>query len=173
MTHLLVAEFESAEAMKRAAGEAAGKGFPADDALTPFPVPEVMKHLTYRKKPVMGWAMALLGAAGACTIWFVEWFSSTRNYPFISGSRPFNSWEIYFLVTVEAAILCSGVGGFIVWLFDCGLPSLHHPLFDVSRIERASQDRFFLVFEVRETLRDEIATLVSHLRPLSTTEVAL
>ena len=34
----------------------------------------------------------------------------------------------------------------------CGLPRLHHPLFDVPGLGRASQDRFFLVVD---PLRDE------------------
>ena len=173
MTHLLVAEFTTAEAMNRAAGEAACKGYPARDALSPFPVPEVMQHLSYRRKPVMGWAMALSGAAGACIMWFVQWYSASQDYPIISGSRPLDSWEIFFIVAFEACILCSGVGGFITFIRDCGLPSLHHPLFEVSGIERASQDRFFLIFETREDLRDPVSRLVAQLQPLSTSELAL
>jgi hypothetical protein len=172
MSHLLVVEFETAEAMNRAAGEAAGKGYPARDALSPFPVPEVMQHLRYQRKPVMGWAMVLAGAAGACIMWFVQWFSASQDYPIISGSRPLNSWEIFFIVSIEACILCSGVGGFITFIRDCGLPSLNHPLFEAN-IERASQDRFFLIFEAREDLRDSVAQLVAQLQPLSISEVAL
>ncbi len=172
MTHLLLAEFATAEAMNRAAGEAAEKGCPARDALSPFPVPEVMQHLSYRKKPAMGWPMALAGGIGACIMWFVEWFSASRDYPIISGARPLNSWEIFFIVTVEACILCAGVGGIIVFILDCRFPALHHPLFDLAAVERASQDRFFLIFEAREDLRDSVAKLVNQLRPLSTTELA-
>ena len=173
MTHLLVAEFDSARAMQRAAGEAAGRGYPARDALSPFPVPEVMQHLSYRRKPVMGWVMALAGAGGACIMWFVQWFSASQDYPIISGARPLDSWEIFFIVMFEACILCSGVGGFITFIRDCGFPSLHHPLFNVANIERASQDRFFLIFETREDLRDRVAELIQQLQPLSTSEVAL
>src|SRR5579871_2881603 len=129
MTHLLLAEFTTAEVMNRAAGEAAQKGYPARDALSPFPVPGVLQHLSYRRSPVMGWAMAFAGGAGACIIWFVEWFSSARDYPIVSGARPLNSWEIFFIVTIEACILCAGVAGFIAFIRDCRFPALHHPLF--------------------------------------------
>ena len=50
MTHIFIAEFETAEQMNRAAGSAAESGHPAEDALTPFPVPEVMEHLKERHK---------------------------------------------------------------------------------------------------------------------------
>ncbi len=120
----------------------------------------------------MGWPMALAGAIGACIMWFVQWFSASHDYPIISGARPFNSWEIFFIVTVEACILCAGAGGFIAFILGCRFPALHHPLFDLTAVERASQDRFFLIFEAREDLRDQVADLVSKLRPLSTTELA-
>jgi hypothetical protein len=172
MRHLLLAEFDTVQAMNHAAGEAAEKGYPARDALSPFPVPEIMRHLSYRRKPAMGWPMAVAGAIGAGIMWFVEWFSASRDYPIISGARPFNSWQIFFIVTVEACILCAGVGGFIAFILDCRFPALHHPLFDLAAIERASQERFFLIFEAREDLRDKVAEMVSQLHPLSVTELA-
>lgn len=173
MTHLIVAEFETPETMSTAAGEAVRRGCAPQDALSPFPVPEVMQHLAPHRKPVMGWAMTLAGATGACIMWFVEWFSASRNYPIISGSRPLDSWQIFFIVAIEACILCSGVGGVITFILDCGLPSLHHPLFEIPAVERASQDRFFLVFETDEQFRDTVARIVGELNPLSTSEVAL
>ena len=137
MNHIFAAEFETAEQMKRAAGEAAAQGCPASDALSPFPVPEVMQHLVPRPKPVMGWAMAIAAACGAAIMWIVQWFSAARDYPIISGSRPLDSWEIFFIVMFEACILCSGAGGFITFIVNCRLPSLHHPLFEIPAIERA------------------------------------
>lgn len=173
MKHVFAAEFETAEQLQRAAHDAASAGCPASDALSPFPVPEVMQHLAPRPKPPMGWAMAIAGACGGAILWFVEWFSATRDYPIISGSRPLNSWEIFFIVMFEACILCSGAGGFITFIINCRLPSLHHALFEISAIERASQDRFFLVFEATDDFRDFVAERVTQLQPLSLNEVAL
>ena len=173
MNHIFAAEFETAEQMKRAAGEAAAQGYPASDALSPFPVPEVMQHLAPQAKPVMGWAMAIAGACGGAILWIVEWFSSAYDYPIISGSRPLNSWEIFFIVMFEGTILCSGAGGFITFILNCRLPSLHHPLFEIPAIERASQDRFFLVFEAADDLHDFVAERITQLQPLSLNEVAL
>lgn len=173
MKHLLVAEFETAEHMEHAAGEAVAAGYPPSDALSPFPVPEIMQHLAPQRKPVMGWAMAIAGACGAAIMWLVEWFSATHDYPIISGGRPLDSWQIFFIVTFEACILCSGVGGFITFVRECGLPSLHHPLFEIPAIERASRDRFFLVFDAADDLRDRVAEQIMRLQPVSVNEVAL
>src|SRR5579884_4399097 len=112
MKHVFAAEFETVEQMNRAAAAAAAQGCPAADALSPFPVPEIMQHLAPRPKPAMGWPMAIAGACGAIIMWIVQWFSAAHDYPIISGSRPLNSWEIFFIVVFEACILCSGAGGF-------------------------------------------------------------
>lgn len=173
MNHIFAAEFGTAEQMKRAAGEAAAQGCPASDALSPFPVPEVMQHLVRQHKPAMGWPMAIAGACGAAIMWFVQWFSAAQDYPIISGGRPLDSWEIFFIVMFEACILCSGVGGLITMFVQCRLPSLHHPLFEIPAIERASRDRFFLVFEAADDLHDVVAEQITQLQPLSVNEVAL
>ena len=173
MKHVFAAEFETAEQMKRAAGDAAAQGCPASDALTPFPVPEVMHHLIRQHKPAMGWPMAIAGACGAAIMWIVQWFSAARDYPIISGSRPLDSWEIFFIVMFEACILCSGGVGLVTMFIQCRLPSLHHPLFEIPAIERASQDRFFLVFEATDDLHDFVAERITQLQPLSLNEVAL
>ena len=37
------------------------------------------------------------------------------------------------------------VAGVVALLWSCGLPRLHHPLFEIPGFERATQDRFFLL----------------------------
>jgi hypothetical protein len=173
MTHLYVAEFQSAEAMSRAASLAAKNGHPAQDALTPFPVPEVMEHLSYRQKRPVGWVIVTAGILAAAAAWFMQWYSAVIDYPLISGSRGFNSWPVFFLVVYEACILFGGFAGFIAFAADCRLPSLNHPLFNVMAVERAAQDRFFLVFEASEDARGDIAALIPDLKPLTVNQVAL
>jgi hypothetical protein len=80
---------------------------------------------------------------------------------------------VFFLVSYEACILFGGIAGFIAFARDCRLPSLHHPLFEVAAIERASQDRFFLVFEASEEDREHALQRVAQLEPTTTNEVAL
>jgi len=40
-------------------------------------------------------------------------------------------------------------------LWSCGLPRLHHPLFEIPGFERATQDRFFLLASTEQS--DEAA----------------
>ena len=173
MTHLIVAEFETAEAINRAARSASKQGFPPHDALTPFPVPELQPHLTHRPKRPIGWVMVSAGAIAAGLLWFLQWYCATIDYAIISGNRPFNAWQIFFLVSFEGCILFSGIAGFVAFARDCRFPSLYHPLFQITAIERASQDRFFLVFETPDDGRDRMFEMARGLKPTSLNEVVL
>ena len=92
-----------------------------------------------------------------------------------SGGRPFNSWPVFLLFPFELGILVAGITGFIRLLIHCGLPSPHHPLFDVRGIERATSDRFFLTVQtvkeetaenrLRELLEGEGASSISEVKP--------
>ena len=64
------------------------------------------------------------------------------------GKLALQWWQILFLVSFEACILFSGIAGFVVRRGTAGL--LYHPLFQISAIQRASQDRFFFVFEKQD-----------------------
>ena len=173
MTHLVVAQFETVEAIRSAAETSFQQGRPASDALTPFPIPELWEHLTHRPKRPVGWVMVIAGFAGALILYVMQAYSSVVDFPLISGSRPLNAWQVFLLVMFEACILLAGIAGFLAFLRDCRFPSLHHPLFDIPEVERATQDRYFLVFEAGEAERHEVLRLVPQLSPVSVQELAL
>jgi small basic protein len=56
-----------------------------------------------------------------------------------------HSWPVFLLAPLEVGILTAVIGGLVALLWNCGLPRLHHPMFDIAVFERASQDRFFLL----------------------------
>jgi hypothetical protein len=172
MTHLVVVEFATAAAMTNAATTAADRGRKPIDALTPFPVPEIWDLLTHRRKRPVGWVMVVAGATAAGLAYFMQWYSATIDFPFISGNRPFNSWQVFVLVVFEACILVAGIAGFVAFARDCRLPALHHPLFAIPALERASQDRFFLVFQAEEDEQKALRDMLPELQPLSWHEVA-
>lgn len=140
----LVAVFESPEALVKGADKLKAEGCPAEDALTPFHVHGIEDALNTKRPPVRR-AMAIAGFSVAAFAYFIEWMSLAIAYPFNSGDRPFNSWQVFLLVPFEAGVLAAGIAGFVTMLYTCGLPSLYHPVFDVRGIERATSDRFFLI----------------------------
>jgi hypothetical protein len=143
MTKVLLAEFPHARGLRDAAGAARRRGYELLDALTPFPVEEVVEMLDDRPSKVRVFMFAG-GLLVAILAWATEYFSAVINYPYNAGGRPLNAWLTFVLVPFATGILGAAIAGFIRFLFETGLPRLHHPVFSVEGIERASQDRFFL-----------------------------
>ena len=60
------------------------------------------------------------------------------------GRPAADSWPVFLLVPFEVGS-SPRLAGFVALLALCGLPRLHHPVFDWDRIERATDDRYFLL----------------------------
>lgn len=143
MTDLLLAECVDARGLHAAASAARRRGCRLVDALTPFPVEEVTAMLdadTSKIRPFM-----LAGGVGVAAVALLTEYATAYLYPYNAGGRPLNSWPAFMLVPFATGILGAAVAGFIRFLIETGLPRLHHPLFAVDGIERATQDRFFLL----------------------------
>jgi hypothetical protein len=168
MNRFLLAEYETAHALRRAAERAFDLGRPALDALTPNPIEGVADLLAPPKaRAPIGWVMFIAGATGASAGYLMQWFSAVIDYPIISGGRPLNSWPAFMLVPYELAILSAGIAGLLGWMWMCGLPKLFHPLFEAKVTQRASQDRYLLVFR-RE--RGLMGWIEQHLKPTAVHE---
>lgn len=168
MSGFLLAEFATAREAIVAAQAAARAGIPAADVLSPNPLEGVAKHLAPQPttKPI-GWVMFIAAVLGSIAGYGLQWYSAVIDYPIDTGGRPLNSWPAFMLVPYEAAILAAGVLGILSWLWMCGLPRLFHPLFAADIVERASQDRYLLVFPRQPELKARIEAL----RPYAVYEV--
>lgn len=144
MTKPLVAEFDDPETLIRAAACLKRDGHQLLDAFTPFHLKELDDILAVRPTQVR-LSMLLGGLAMAVFAYFLQWYSSVINYPLNVGGRPLNSWPVFLLVPFEVGMLAAALSGFVVFLWSCGLPRLHHPVFDTTGFARATQDRFFLL----------------------------
>jgi hypothetical protein len=168
----LVAVFDTPEALAASADKLKAAGIPAEDALSPFPVHGLEDALSLKAGPVRR-VMAIAGFSTAALAWFIQWFSLSVAYPFLSGGRPHNSWQIFPLVMFEAGVLAAGIAGFIAFLYTCGLPALNHPAFDAQGVERASCDRFFLfVNPAGAGAEERVRRLLTEEGALSIEEVA-
>ena len=75
----------------------------------------------------------------------LQWYSAVIDYPLNSGGRPLNSWQVFCWSRSKSACSRRRCAGSIAFLWSCGLPRLHHPLFEIPGFERATQDHFFLL----------------------------
>jgi hypothetical protein len=154
MTGPLLAEFRDPETLQHALVVVKQSPHQALDAFTPYPIEGLDEALAVGPSRIR-YAMLAGGLIVAALAFDLQWYSAAIDYPLNSGGRPLNSWQVFWLVPFEVGILAAALCGFIAFLQSCGLPRLHHRLFEIPGFERATQDRFFLLTESEES--DEAA----------------
>lgn len=153
----LMAEFDAPEKVLAAAERAKQAGYHNMDAFTPFPMEELTDALGIRHSKLALFVLCC-GIAGAVTGFAFQYWTSVVDYPLNIGGRPLNSWPQWIPVTFELTILFSAIGAVVGMIFRNGLPKPVHPVFNVDRFERASQDRFFLCIEATDAKFDKVRT---------------
>jgi len=142
----VMAEFGDEHRWLAAIRRARAEGYRKLDAYSPFPVEGAAEALGYGRTwvPQLVLAGALAGGIGGFAL---QAYLTAVAYPHNVGGRPLVSWPMYVPITFELTILLGSIAGLIGMLVLNGLPRPHHPVFNVERFARASQDRFFLVVE--------------------------
>ncbi|CCD90799.1 conserved hypothetical protein [Bradyrhizobium sp. ORS 375] len=171
MSTTYLAEYRDIERLQIALARVKQTPHQALDAFTPYPVEGLDDELGFRPSHIRT-AMLLGGLAVAAVAFGLQWYSATIDYPINSGGRPLNSWQVFLLVPFEVGVFAAALSGVIAFLWSCGLPRLHHPLFDVPGFERATQDHYFLLAaagndgasDLRQVLQDAGAVVVTELR---------
>jgi hypothetical protein len=159
MTGPLLAEFHDPETLRDALGQVKKGGHRALDAFSPYPVEGLDEDLGDHPSRIR-YAMLGGGLAMATGAFALQWFSAAVDYPINSGGRPLNSWQVFWLVPFEVGVFAAALCGVLALLWSCGLPRLHHPLFEIPGFERATQDRFFLLAAAETD--DEAALALRH-----------
>jgi len=149
----LMAEFESAQQLVRAARKAREVGYSKMDAYAPFPVEGLAEALGARRNrlPLL---VLIGGILGALTGYGLAYWTSAVDYPINVGGRPLHSWPAFVPVTFETTILFAALTAVFAMLALNGLPLPYHPVFNVPRFARASRDRFFLCIEADDPMFD-------------------
>src|SRR5689334_19910808 len=153
----LMAEFDDAEALVRAARRAFDAGFRKMDAYTPFPVEGLAEAIGFHRTrvPLIVLIGGIIGCIGG---YYLQYWVAVIDYPINVGGRPLNSWPSFVPVTFELTILIAALFAFFSVLALNGLPMPYHPVFNVERFELASRNRFFLCIEARDVKFDGDAT---------------
>ena len=144
MTGPLLAEFRDPETLRNALDQVKQRSHRALDAFSPYPMEGLDDDLGVRPSRIR-YAMLGGGLSAAAFAFALQWFSAVVDYPINSGGRPLNSWQVFWLVPFEVGVFAAALCGVLALLWSCGLPRLHHPLFEITGFERATQDRFFLL----------------------------
>jgi hypothetical protein len=147
----LLGEFETPEGLMAAAKKVREAGYERIDAFAPFPIEGLSQALGLGRKhdlvPLLTLAGGLAGGVGG--FFFQLWVSASAYTMNIAG-RPLNSWPAFIPVTFELTVLGASLSAVFGMLALNKLPQPHHPLFNLERFKRASNDRFFLCIEAHD-----------------------
>ncbi len=166
----MMAEFETPEALIRAARRARAEGYRKMDAFSPFPIEEVGDMLHARSS----WIPLIVlggGVTGLLVGLGMQYWISAVDYPLDIGGRPLASLPAFVPVSFELTILFAALAAVLGMLALNGLPMPYHPVFNVPQFARASQDRFFLLIEAKDYFFDYLKTR-SFLESLGAHEVS-
>jgi hypothetical protein len=139
-----MAEFETPEALVYAARRAREEGYRKMDAYTPFAVEEVADILRAQST----WIPLIVlggGITGFVAGIGLQYWTMALDYPLNIGGRPLASIPAFIPISFELTILFAALAAVLGMLALNGLPMPYHPVFNVARFVRASQDRFFLL----------------------------
>ncbi|MHB1861535.1 MAG: quinol:electron acceptor oxidoreductase subunit ActD [Gemmatimonadaceae bacterium] len=137
--------FDSADELQAAIPKIKAKGFAKLEAFTPYPVHGIDEALDLPESK-LGVLVFLIGSLACVSAFAFEWWTSTRGYPLRTGGKPFNGWQGWVLVMVEATILLSTFTAGIGMLFAFNkLPFFGNPMLESKAITSVTRDRFALV----------------------------
>lgn len=167
-----MAFFESPEALVQAVYGVRGAGYQDVRAYTPFAVEalEEALELPPNHVPLATFVGGLIGGVGMLVM---QYIAAVLHYPLRVGGRPFASWPAFIPPALEVTFLTAALGGVLAMLIGNRLPKFYHPVFNVDRFERASQDAFVLVVRLPSAKQDgeHLHALLRELHALQVDEV--
>ena len=155
-----LAEYSTPRELVHAAEQIRDAGFTRWDCMTPFPVHGLDRAMGM-KKTILPWLVLGAGLTGMTIGILLQWYvnnpgtqtSATyllSSYPLIISGKPYWSFPANVPVMFELTVLLSALTTFLgVWGL-CGLPKFYHPVFNVARFRKVTDDKFFILLEAED-----------------------
>lgn len=165
----VVAEFDDDRKLVAAARAAREFGYTRMDAFSPFPVHGIDDAIGIPRSP-LGFIVATSGALGLLSATLLVWWTGAVDYPLVIGGKPLFSVEFSVPIMFELTVLFSAFAAVFGMFHLNRLPTYYHPVFNYSRFESATDDRFLLAIEASDPVfnPDESAKLLETLGALKT-----
>jgi hypothetical protein len=158
VTYGLLAEFESAEQLLRAAERVRDAGYRRWDCYSPYPVHGLDRAMGLRDTR-LPWVVLVAAVSGAATAILLQWWTNAVDYPLLISGKPLFSLPANIPIAFELTVLFSALAAFVSLFLFNRLPQFYHPTFRSRRFKRVTTDRFFLTIEAADPSFDERRTV--------------
>lgn len=155
--HAIVAEFDDVASVKRAATAVRDAGYQRFDVYSPFPIHGIERAMGVRPTH-LPWIVLACGLSGTGLALLLQWWTNAVDYPFSISGKPLFGIASSIPITFEVTVLLSAFAAFFGMFVLNRLPEHHHPLFDLARFRRATDDGFFLAIEAGDARFDAART---------------
>ena len=145
----LIAAFDTAPEIYRAAEQVRDAGFRNWDVISPCPLHGLDQAMGLKRSIVPRISLAG-GITGFCTGMSLIWWTGAYDYKLTVGGKPLFSPMFAFPVSYELTILFTAFATIIGMFVVNGLPRHYHPVLKYDQIRRGMDDRFYIVIEARD-----------------------
>jgi len=154
-----LAEFGSPAELLDAAAKVREVGYKKFDCHSPFPIHGMDAAMGLKRSPV-GYISGVCGLLGGAFAMWLQWWTSSVDYPLVISGKPLFSFQAYIIVTFGLVILGAALGAVIGMLFVNRLPQWFHGNFYSESFKRFSDDAFFVSIEADDPKFDESSVIL-------------
>ena len=167
--YAVAAEFANPAELCVAAEKVRDRGYKKWDCYTPYAIHGLDKAMGLKKSWVGLFTLGG-GLTGLMVGFLLETVSSVYVYPIDTQGKPYFSLPGFVPILDLLTILLSAIVSILGMTILCGLPRLHHPLWEWEDFGRATHDKFFVVIEAND-LRFSEKTTTDLLREIGGTNL--
>lgn len=167
--HGLLAEYDTPSQILHAAKHVREAGFTKWDTYTPFAVHGIDSAMGI-KSTILPWFTLCAGITGLGSAILLQWWTNAHDYPWLISGKPLWSIPANVPIMFELTVLLSAITTLVGMLMLNNLPHPSHPLDQVRRFARVTDDKFFLMIEASDPKFDEVETqkLLDATHPVAT-----
>jgi hypothetical protein len=153
----VLAEFETPDAVLRAAERVRDAGYEKWDAHTPYPL-HGMDAAMGLSDSRLGWIALVSGLTGLLVaVSMMQWMNG-HDYPLVIGGKPPDAYASMVPIMFELTVLLAAFGATFGMFALNRIPRHHHPVFYSERFESFSNDKFFISIEAEDARFEPSAT---------------
>lgn len=155
--HGLLAEYDTPPQLLHAAQKIRKAGFTKWDTYSPFAVHGIDEAMGI-KMTILPWFTLCAGLTGLGSAILLQWWTNAHDYAWIISGKPFWSIPANVPIMFELTVLLSAVTTLVGMLLLNNLPEPSHPLDQVRRFARVTDDKFFLMILASDPKFDDVDT---------------